>query len=85
MDKEQGKSKHLGQEYSENSRYLGLGITFALTILLCMAVGHWLDGKWDTKPIFFLVGTFWGAVAAFVKLYKVLVAEDGNNKKGKDN
>ena len=44
--------------------YLGLGTSLAATVLAGLGAGYWIDGKFGTKPIFFLVGAGFGLFAA---------------------
>jgi hypothetical protein len=54
--------------------YLGMGIGLAVTVLLCLAAGHWLDGKLGTEPLFFLLGGLFGMAAAGYHFYKTTAA-----------
>ena len=47
--------------------YLGLGSGLAVTRLFFLGVGYWLDGRFGTRPILFLVG---GALGVGVALYQ---------------
>jgi len=49
--------------------YLGVGITLAVTVLLGIGVGYWLDGKLGTRPAFVLAGAVVGLVAAGCHFY----------------
>ncbi|HWV58199.1 MAG TPA: AtpZ/AtpI family protein [Longimicrobiales bacterium] len=60
---------------AEIGRYLGHGITWALSTLLFLAVGFWVDGKAGTAPLFTIMGAFVGAGAGFYNLYYHLVVE----------
>ncbi|HWX23585.1 MAG TPA: AtpZ/AtpI family protein [Vicinamibacteria bacterium] len=44
--------------------YLGLGSAMAVTLLIALGAGYWVDGKFGTRPIFFLVGGTLGIGAA---------------------
>lgn len=55
--------------YAESSRYMGLGIHFALTTLFGAGGGWWLDTYFATLPLFTLVGLLFGASAGFYHLY----------------
>lgn len=56
-------------------KYLGHGMTWALSTLLFLLGGRQLDLWWDTEPIFTLVGAFVGAAAGFWSMYYHLVVE----------
>ena len=48
--------------------YSSLGFQIALTILVFLFVGIWLDKKLETKFIFTLIFTFLGFVGEFYKI-----------------
>jgi F0F1-type ATP synthase assembly protein I len=56
-------------------QYTGYGLTFALSTLLFLMCGWWLDGKVGTEPLFLILGAFVGAGAGFYSLYYHLVIE----------
>jgi ATP synthase protein I len=54
---------------SKFAQYSGLGVTLAVTILLFLWVGMWLDGKFETGVLFTLLLTFIGFAAGFYSFY----------------
>lgn len=56
-------------------RYAGLGLQFALSILLFLYAGQWLDRRLGTGQLFLLIGVFVGASAAFYSMYRTLIRE----------
>ena len=54
--------------------YLGIGASLAVTVLLSLGAGYWLDGKFGTRPYLFLAGGVFGVVAAFWQVYKLTMA-----------
>jgi len=54
---------------------MGLGLTWALSVLLFLGVGAWLDSKLGTGPLLLIVGAFVGAGAGFYSLYYHIVIE----------
>lgn len=56
----------------ELGRYSGLGLALALSVLLFLLIGYWLDGKLGTLPWLTLAGAFIGAAGGFVSLYRGL-------------
>ncbi|MFA7325520.1 MAG: AtpZ/AtpI family protein [Candidatus Kapaibacterium sp.] len=57
----------------ELSPYMTLGLDFAITIGLFALLGYWLDGKYDTKPMWMLILSLFGIVVAFYKFFKVVL------------
>ena len=64
----------------EISRYLGYGLTWALSTLLFLYLGTLADKWLGSKPALTLVGAFVGAAAGFYYMYHHLV---GGQKGGK--
>lgn len=56
-------------------RYLGVGMTWALSTALFLYLGTWVDRWVGTESLFALVGAFVGAAAGFYYLYYHLVVE----------
>jgi len=52
-----------------SAEFIGYGMSFAVSTLLFLLGGHWLDGKLGTSPVFALLGMFVGAAAGFWSLY----------------
>ena len=55
--------------------YAGLGLQFALAILLFTFLGQWLDRRLGTEPWLLLVGVFMGAGGGFYSIYRRLMAD----------
>ena len=75
------KDRKKAGAYADIGPYASVGIQFAVTILVFVAGGWWLDGRLGTTPIFILLGMLLGAVAAFYKLYRTLMDLDEKRKK----
>ena len=58
----------------EVGRYTGFGLTWALSVLMFLALGYWLDGRLGTLPWLTILGAFVGATGGFVSLYHGIVA-----------
>lgn len=54
----------------ETAPYVGLGTTLAVTVAAGLGVGHWLDGRLGTDPIFLVVGGVLGVVAALYNFFR---------------
>lgn len=55
--------------------YAGLGLQFALAILVFAFAGQWLDRRFGTEPWLLLVGVFTGAGGGFYSIYRRLMAD----------
>ncbi|MCK6446364.1 MAG: AtpZ/AtpI family protein [Planctomycetes bacterium] len=53
-------------------RYAGLGLQYALTVVLLTGLGWWLDARWETTPWLLVVGAVLGSVAGFVNLVRAV-------------
>lgn len=58
-----------------SGQYMGYGLTLALSVLLFLGAGAWLDRKIGTSPWFLIIGAFVGAGAGFYSLYYHIVIE----------
>jgi F0F1-type ATP synthase assembly protein I len=61
------------RERSTVARFAGIGVQFAVTILVSLALGNWLDKKFGTG-VFIYLAVFLGAAAAFYSMYRQLMA-----------
>jgi positive regulator of sigma E activity len=58
-----------------SGQYMGYGLAWALSVLLFLGVGGWLDSKLGTSPILLVLGAFVGSAAGFYSLYYHVVIE----------
>lgn len=70
-DKKEGPSDW-GSALRDVAPYLGMGTGLAVTVLVGLAGGYWLDGQFGTRPIFFLIGGFLGLAAALYHFWKTV-------------
>jgi hypothetical protein len=61
------------------SRYLGLGMAWALGTLLFLWLGSWADKRLGTEPLLTLVGAFVGAAAGLYNMYYRLIKSQRKN------
>jgi F0F1-type ATP synthase assembly protein I len=70
------------------AEFAGVGLQFAVSILLFVFLGQWLDRRLGTAPWLLLVGVFLGAGASFYSMYRKLMAaqarEDAARKARRD-
>jgi F0F1-type ATP synthase assembly protein I len=57
------------------AKYAGIGLQFAISIIVFLFAGQWLDRKFGTSPIFLMLGVFVGAGAAFYSMYRKLMSD----------
>jgi F0F1-type ATP synthase assembly protein I len=72
MTPEKRSSEELGTGY----KYVSLGISFALGIVLFMGLGFLLDRWLKVSPAFTVVGTLVGAFVSFVWVFTKLRADE---------
>ena len=65
-----------------SGQHMGYGLALALSVLLFLAAGAWLDGKLGTSPVLLVVGAFVGAGAGFYSLYYHIVIEPRRRQGG---
>jgi len=61
--------------------FAGAGIQFALTLVLFVFLGNWLDRRLGTGPLFILLGVFVGGGGGLYSLYrKVVTAQKADDE-----
>lgn len=60
--------------------YAGVGLQFAIAILLFLFLGRWLDARMGTKGIFTIAGVFVGAGAGFYSMYRRLMTAQARDE-----
>ena len=62
---------------------LGVGFFVAGSIILGVVGGRWLDSKFNSEPLWLIIGLLLGIVVAFYGVYTMLrPLLDGNKNKG---
>ena len=86
MDDEKRSQTSPGQGLS-GADFAGMGLQFALAIVVFLFVGQWLDKRLGFNGLFTIVGVFVGATAAFYNMYRKVAAaqkrDDEERKAGK--
>jgi F0F1-type ATP synthase assembly protein I len=65
------------------SEFAGIGLQFAVSIVLFVFAGQWLDKRLGSGPVFLIVGAFVGAGGAFYSMYRKLMASQRDNDESK--
>ena len=63
------------------SEFAGIGLQFAVSIVLFVFAGQWLDRRFGTGPLFLILGAFSGAGGSFYSMYRKLMAS-GDKRDG---
>jgi len=72
-----GKGSDEGPSVSE---FAGVGLQFAVSILVFLYAGQWLDRKLGTAPWLLMGGVFLGAGASFYSMYRKLMAAQARDE-----
>ncbi|HEV7993617.1 MAG TPA: AtpZ/AtpI family protein [Gemmatimonadaceae bacterium] len=62
------------------SEFAGVGIQFAVSIIVFLYLGQWLDRKLGTAPWLLIIGVFLGAGASFYSMYRKLTAAQARDE-----
>ncbi len=54
--------------------FAGMGMQFAVAIIVFVFAGQWLDNRLGFNGLFTVVGVFVGAAAAFYNMYRKITA-----------
>ena len=54
--------------------FAGMGLQFAVAIIVFLFAGQWLDKRLGINGLFTIVGVFVGAAAAFYNMYRKVTA-----------
>ena len=66
------------------STFAGVGLQFAVAIVLFVLLGQWADRHFGTRPVFLLTGVFIGGGGAFYSLYRrISVAQKADDERRK--
>lgn len=56
------------------AQFAGVGLQFALSILVFVYLGNWLDRRFGTAPWLLLAALFLGAGGSFYSMYRKMMA-----------
>jgi len=73
MDDEKRTQPSPGKGLS-GADFAGVGIQFALAIVVFLFAGQWLDNRLGTDGIFTIAGVFVGGGGAFYSMYRKITA-----------
>lgn len=72
-DKQEEPEK--GRPYRQLYMLTTVGVQLAVSIVIGVAFGLWLDGKFGTKPWLMLLFLLFGVIAGFRNVYRMAVKE----------
>jgi F0F1-type ATP synthase assembly protein I len=64
---------------------MGMGFYIAIAIVLGIWGGHWLDGKFNTNPLWLIIGSILGVAVATLGVFNMLKPFIESAKKASDN
>jgi F0F1-type ATP synthase assembly protein I len=64
--------------------HITIGIQLAITILIFVLAGNWLDVRFNKSPLFLIIGTAFGMAIGFYHLLKDLQGEEQKDKRHKE-
>ncbi|TKJ36950.1 hypothetical protein CEE37_14555 [candidate division LCP-89 bacterium B3_LCP] len=61
-------------------------LTLAVSVLVGLFIGRWVDSKLGSSPLFLLIGVFWGLGGSFYSLFLQLkkIQEDEESESGSE-
>ena len=68
---DEGSNKE--RKYEDIGNYLGLGLQLAVTVVVMVFLGIWLDRKLDTNPWMTVTCSFLGIFAALYSFIKTVI------------
>jgi F0F1-type ATP synthase assembly protein I len=63
----------------------GMGLQFAISVILFLLAGQWLDRKFGTSPLFLMLLVFVGAGASFYSIYRRLMEQQRREDEARKN
>lgn len=64
--------------------FAGYGLQLAITIVVGLYAGEWVDKRLGTSPLMLIVGVFVGATFGFYSMYRALVATQRQTTRGQN-
>lgn len=66
-------SKNSGNVLKDYAPYIGLGLQLAITVVIMVFLGVWLDSVFNTKPLLTVIFSFLGVFAALYNFIKSVI------------
>jgi ATP synthase protein I len=75
------EQQKLARISSEIRNFRNLGIELVANTFVGLALGYWLDKKFNSSPWLLIAGILLGSAAGFLQIYKVLFYEEKKKEK----
>jgi F0F1-type ATP synthase assembly protein I len=72
--KDEKRSEQRSRMGGSAADFAGVGIQFAVAIVVFLFAGNWLDDQLRTNGLFTILGVFVGGGAAFYNMYRKITA-----------
>lgn len=59
------------KKLGDAGQFLTLGLQLAIAVVVFFFIGRWLDGEFETTPLFTLIGAGLGIAGGLVKFFRV--------------
>jgi F0F1-type ATP synthase assembly protein I len=63
-----------GDKGVSGAAFASMGLQFAVSLIVFVFLGQWADRRFDTSPLFLILGVFVGGGASFYAIYRQLMA-----------
>lgn len=70
--------------FVQYAKYSDLGIRFALSIVIFLFIGKWVDRQLGTMPLFLVIGVLLGATAGLISIYRAVFPPDKKHNSRND-
>ena len=83
---DQKRTQRSSRKGLSGGEFAGVGIQFAVAIIVFLYAGQWLDNRLGTNGLFTIAGVFIGAGAAFYNMYRKISAaqkQDEERRRGR--
>lgn len=70
----------IAKSFRDAGPYLGLGLQLAVTIVVMLLIGDWLDKKFGHKYLFTLIFAFVGISAGLYNMLRTIAGLEKRNK-----
>ncbi|MGQ0538927.1 MAG: AtpZ/AtpI family protein [Gemmatimonadaceae bacterium] len=81
---EPSRERPAGASGPSAAKYAGIGFQLAISIVLFLYAGQWLDRRLGSEPLFLIVGVFLGATAGFYSIYRKLMGDLRKEEKSRE-